>query len=197
MPTATSRRSPDPAVRVGPSWSDPPQWTLGWSVLDYLRRPDGATSGEQWVYTPEQVRLLLWWYAVDERGRFIYRRGVLARDEGLGQRSLCGFPCRSRVSGPEPVRRMGCRWPAGVVGDARRQRDHFADGKLSRRSGIPLLGQDRLERAIPPAWSRNSNVFPRSPPLFTRLQPSRSSGPWGRLDHRQSPAGRRAAVTGR
>lgn len=33
-------------------------------------------EGEQWRFTPGQARFLILWYAYDEKGRFLYRRGV-------------------------------------------------------------------------------------------------------------------------
>ena len=66
-----------------------PVRTLGWDVLAwstvYLRQPDGPDSGGPLRFTPEQVRFLLWWYAVDPLGRFVYRRGVLRRSKGWGK----------------------------------------------------------------------------------------------------------------
>lgn len=80
--------------------------TLGWHVLawtsEYLVQPDGVSAGEPWRYTDEQVRVLLRWYQIDARGRFVHRRGVLRRMKGWGKDpflaslaavELCG-PCR-------------------------------------------------------------------------------------------------------
>lgn len=71
-------------IRIGPVGV--PDLTLGWDVLewqlDYLLQPDGDKVGEPWTLTPEQVRFVLWWYAIDETGRFVYRRGVLRRMKG-------------------------------------------------------------------------------------------------------------------
>ncbi len=80
--------------------------TLGWQVLAwtraYLLQPDGPAAGEPWIFTPEQARIVLRWYAIDEAGRFTYRRGVIRRCKGWGKDpvlaalaavELCG-PCR-------------------------------------------------------------------------------------------------------
>jgi peptidyl-tRNA hydrolase len=111
MSTATVSLA-DP-VRIGPAWQRGddgkfllPRRTLGWQFLqwthDYLRQPDGDQAGAPWRYTDEQARFILWWYAVDERGRFVYRRGMLRRLKGWGKdpvgATLCGgelcAPCR-------------------------------------------------------------------------------------------------------
>ena len=58
-----------------------PQHTLGWEVLEWgtqmLAHPENPD--EPWIYTNEQAKFVLWFYAVDEFGRFIYRSAVLER----------------------------------------------------------------------------------------------------------------------
>jgi len=90
--------SPTPVVTpvsFGPTWQRDkkgnwilPEQTLGWDVLawtaDYLRQPDGPDAGRSWRYTDEQARFILWWYAVDQHGRFVYRYGMLRRVKGWG-----------------------------------------------------------------------------------------------------------------
>ena len=79
-------------VRIGPTWQRDengrfilPELTLGWQILgwtaDWLQHGDGRP----WRYTNEQARLTLWWYAIDDRGRFIYRDGVVQRLKGWGR----------------------------------------------------------------------------------------------------------------
>lgn len=58
-------------VFIGPTWlHDSDGWilparnrTLGWHIAgwahEYLRHGDGSA----WVFTPEQFRFLLWWFA--------------------------------------------------------------------------------------------------------------------------------------
>lgn len=80
---------PKPAgVRIGPVGVPPENRTLGWEILDwqvkYLLQPDGPEAGQPWTYTPEQLRFILNWYAIDDAGRFAYRRGVLRRMKGWG-----------------------------------------------------------------------------------------------------------------
>lgn len=76
-----------PGVRRGPVGI--PDRTLGWAALDwtanYLLQPDGPDAGQPWNFTNEQARFILNWYAIDEAGRFIYRRGMLRRMKGWGK----------------------------------------------------------------------------------------------------------------
>lgn len=108
--TTASASELDP-VAIGPTWqrSDDGGWvlpalTLGWEVLgwtaEYLRQPDGPDAGRPWRYTPEQARFVLWWYAIDEAGRFIYRSGMLRRVKGWGKDPVGATLCGTEFVGP-------------------------------------------------------------------------------------------------
>lgn len=79
-------------VRHGPDKPPPRNRTLGWDALAwtvrYLKQPDGDNAGAPWRFTPEQVRFLLWFYAIDDQGRFRYRSAVYRRLKGSGKDPL-------------------------------------------------------------------------------------------------------------
>jgi hypothetical protein len=89
-------------IRIGPAGL--PKYTLGWQALawtaEYLRYPDGDQAGQPWTYTDEQARFILHWYAIDERGRFIYRRGMLRRLKGWGKDPVGATLCALELCGP-------------------------------------------------------------------------------------------------
>lgn len=66
--------------------------TLGWGVLawaeELLAQPDGERAGEPWQWTATQARLVAWWYAVDARGRWLFRRGQIVLPKGSGKSPL-------------------------------------------------------------------------------------------------------------
>ena len=66
-----------------------PERTLGWEMFElgteYLVQPDGPEGGDPLTFTPEQARILLRWYSVDAKGRFVFRRGALRRIKGWGK----------------------------------------------------------------------------------------------------------------
>jgi hypothetical protein len=120
---------------LGPTWTREPDgsfirpaFTLGWHVLlwtgTYLKHP----NGRPWKYTNEQVRLILWWFALDPAtGEFLYRDAVLQRLKGWGKdpfgSTLCAIefigPSRPKWSGDEddPGRHLviaGPNDPSGV-----------------------------------------------------------------------------------
>lgn len=107
----TPALAPTPPHVVGPTWQKTangkwylPQKTLGWGVINwlfkYVRSPGGEHAGEGFVPTLEQVRFFLWWYAVDDRGRFVYRSGVLRRMKGWGKDPVAAALALAELCGP-------------------------------------------------------------------------------------------------
>jgi len=118
-------------VRIGPTWQrDPdhpsgwylPRLTLGWHVVMWQAKTLQHPSGAPWRYTPEQLRFVLWWYAVDEDLRWLYRDGVLQRIKGWGKDPVVATlgatefvgPCRPDRSGRTVKDPWGNEHPAGV-----------------------------------------------------------------------------------
>ena len=81
-----------------------PDKTLGWDVIRWagenLVQPDGPDAGSDWKWTPEQARLLLWWYAVGDDGRFVFRRGSLVRIKGWGKDPFAAAIALVELLGP-------------------------------------------------------------------------------------------------
>jgi len=65
-----------------------PKRTFFYQIADWclknLQQPDGPNAGAPWAFTDEQARFIAWWFAVDSKGRWIYRRGTLRRMKGWG-----------------------------------------------------------------------------------------------------------------
>ena len=106
-----SRLLPAPPHVVGPTWrktTDGAWWlpdrSLGWGILNwaakYLRSPGGDTAGEPFMPTLEQARWLLWWYAVDVEGNWLYRNGVFRRLKGHGKDPLAAMLSLAELCGP-------------------------------------------------------------------------------------------------
>lgn len=78
-------------VRVGPTWQTNdgrwvlPDATIGWDVLGWCGTELQHGFGSPWRFTLEQARWILWWFAVDEHGQFLFRDGVLQRLKGWGK----------------------------------------------------------------------------------------------------------------
>ena len=102
---------PAPSHIIGPTWRKRkdgrwylPELSLGWGVMNwwatYLKQPSGPHAKQAFIPTLEQARFLLWWYAVDESGRFIYRKGVLRRMKGWGKDPLAAALSLAELCGP-------------------------------------------------------------------------------------------------
>ncbi len=91
-------------LRTGGFWLPEPNRTLGDQVVNwmykYLLTPGGEDAGKPFMPTNEQYRFLLWWYAVDENGKFAYRNGVLRRCKGWGKDPLLAAVALADLCGP-------------------------------------------------------------------------------------------------
>jgi len=78
--------------------------TLGWDVLgwasEFLAQPDGANAGEPWEWTATQARIVAWWYAVDEAGRWLFRRGQIVLPKGAGKSPVAAALSCCELAGP-------------------------------------------------------------------------------------------------
>lgn len=77
-------------VKIGPTWRWESGWvlpelTLGWNVLSWCGLWLRDKSGQPWQFTPEQTRFILWYYALDEAGDFLFHSAVLQRLKGWGK----------------------------------------------------------------------------------------------------------------
>lgn len=96
-----------------------PEVTLGWHVLEHatkwLIQPDGPRAGEPWVPTDSQARFTLWWYAVDEDGRWIYHHGVIRRAKGSGKSPFVAVLSLEEFVGPVRLKDFDPHAPGGCV----------------------------------------------------------------------------------
>jgi phage terminase large subunit-like protein len=72
---------------------------LNWWA-NYVKTPGGDHAGEAFMPTLEQARWALWWYAVDDDGKYAYRNGVLRRMKGWGKDPLAAALALVELCGP-------------------------------------------------------------------------------------------------
>lgn len=102
-PTASDS---SPASRPVTLPSGLPDRTVGWHCVDWahtwLIQPNGPRAGQPYRMTDEQVRFLLWFYAVDGEGRWLFSHAARRLAKGSGKSpfaavmaliELCA-PCR-------------------------------------------------------------------------------------------------------
>ncbi|MEU5424224.1 terminase [Streptomyces olivoreticuli] len=143
-------------VTLGPSWQRHPDgsfvipecslgWHASWWASEYLQHPDGRP----WLFTGEQFRFLLWFYALDPvTGRFLYRDAVLQRLKGWGKDPAAAAIAAIEFIGP-------CR-PTGRT---------FARGDLARHPvGAPHPAAWVQVSAV--SYDQNRNLMTLFPSLF-------------------------------
>lgn len=122
---------------LGPVWSKDPDWdgprdkqgyilphfTLGYQAIHWAKENllgeevDENNNRLPFKPTAEQVRMILWFYAIDERGKFIQRQVTWQRLKGWGKDPLAAFiaaiefvgPCRFAGWTKEPLPDKGLK----------------------------------------------------------------------------------------
>lgn len=102
-----------PPTQLGPTWERDeddkfirPEFSLGYEVIAWcqmwLRAFDAEGEDDQrpLSFTKEQSRFILWWYAIDEAGRFIFTMGTLQRLKGWGKDPLLAAIALVEMCGP-------------------------------------------------------------------------------------------------
>lgn len=89
--------------------------SLGPSLIDWAEwRTDEPgllnDEGEPWQFTDGQARFLILWYAFDEQGRFIYRRGIKRGAKGTGKDPFGAAMCNIELLGPSQLWWDGVQW---------------------------------------------------------------------------------------
>jgi phage terminase large subunit-like protein len=72
---------------------------LAWSET-VLVQPDGDRSGDPWRWRQSQARFVSWWYAVDEDGDYLWRRGQVVLPKGAGKSPMAAALACCELAGP-------------------------------------------------------------------------------------------------
>lgn len=97
-----------PAKCIGPVWQKDtfgqwlmPEHTLGWEVIAWAEMNLNAIRGAgKLQLTPEQMRVTLWYYALDDEGDFSYRQAVYQAFKGSGKDPFAAVLAIVELVGP-------------------------------------------------------------------------------------------------
>jgi hypothetical protein len=99
-----------------------PKFTLGWEAANWaehtLRQPNGPRAGQLFRFTTDQLRFVLWWYAMDRNGRWLYHHGVRRLAKGSGKSPFAAVLALIEFCGPVRLDRKDARLPGGCAGKA-------------------------------------------------------------------------------
>jgi hypothetical protein len=117
-----------PAERLSTLPPGVPELTLGYQAAAWaegklpefsgLVQPNGPKAKKPFRFTPGQIRFLLWWYAVDESGEWLFNHGVRRLSKGSGKSPFAAALALTEFCGPVRLKDFDDRWPGGCVGKA-------------------------------------------------------------------------------
>lgn len=97
-----------------------PELTLGYEAIrwaeHWLRQPNGPTAGRPFRFTRDQGRFLLWWYALDHDGQWLYSHGARRLAKGSGKSPFAAVLALIEFLAPVRLARKDSRAPGGVIG---------------------------------------------------------------------------------
>lgn len=97
-----------------------PEFSLGYSALGWietnLRVPSGVYAGRPFECTFDQALFLLWWYAVDSSGKWLFKRGVRRLAKGSGKSPFAAALALFELLGDCRFGGFDKDAPGGVVG---------------------------------------------------------------------------------
>lgn len=109
-----------PRERLVTLSQDIPELTLGWGciawITDNLVHPNGSRKGKAFRLTESQVRFILWFYAVDENGRWLHNRAIRRLAKGSGKSPFAAVIALLELLGPVRVERFDPDVAGGVIG---------------------------------------------------------------------------------
>lgn len=109
-----------PANRLVTLPAGVPDYTLAFEVIrwasKYLRHPNGPRARQRWQFVESQVRFLLWWYALDEDGNWLFHHGVRRLAKGSGKSPFAALLALAELCAPVRLLDFDPNAPGGVIG---------------------------------------------------------------------------------
>jgi hypothetical protein len=81
-----------------------------------LVQPNGPRAGLPFRLTSGQLKFLLWWYALDDEGQWLYHHGVRRLAKGSGKSPFAAVLALIEFCAPVRLARKDSRVPGGVLG---------------------------------------------------------------------------------
>ncbi|MFF9481403.1 hypothetical protein [Streptomyces sp. NPDC014733] len=120
--------------------------SLGYEIMRwaerYIVQPDGEHAGRPWSFSPEQLRFLVWLYAIDDNGRWVYRTAALRRAKGWGKTPLLAAIAIIEFIGPARFSHWAQQGePCYTCGGGAGKKPHSGPEKhpIAKRVPLPLV----------------------------------------------------------
>jgi len=120
-PSSTSTAvASNPASRLSTLPDGEPTLTLGYEAAawahEWLIQPNGPRAKQPFRLTFDQFRFLLWWYAVDEDGNWLFTHGARRLAKGSGKSPFAAVLALIEFCAPVRLERFDTRQPGGCRG---------------------------------------------------------------------------------
>lgn len=118
--TTLALASAPPTSRLATLPEGEPELTLGWQAIEWaehmLVQPNGPRAGKTLRLTRDQLRFLLWWYAIDHGGQWIFNHGARRLAKGSGKSPFAAVLALIEFCAPVRLARKDARLPGGCKG---------------------------------------------------------------------------------
>lgn len=121
-PTSTMSASVSaaPSSRLSTLPEGEPEFTLGYEAIFWaegiLRQPNGPRAGQRLRLTRDQCRFLLWWYAMNPDGSWVFQHGVRRLAKGSGKSPFAAVLALIEFCAPVRLARQRSDLPGGCAG---------------------------------------------------------------------------------
>lgn len=143
-----------------------PEYSLGYEVAEWIQDncaiPDGDLAGEPFILSFQQLLFVAWYYAIDETGKFRFRRALLVKPQKWGKGPLSAAIICAEAAGPvrfdywdEDGKPVGKPWATPwiqVVAVSEDQTDNVWS------SLVPMIELGALKAEIPDTGKTRINV---------------------------------------
>ena len=142
----------DPLSREAPR-------TLGFAAAAFVEgraghlgliQPNGPRSGQPFRLTSDQLRFLLWWYALDDQGQWLYVHGARRLAKGSGKSPFAAVLSLIEFVGPCRLDRFDDRMPGGC----RAKPEEMPLVQIAATAESQTANTMRMVRAFAPKKSR-------------------------------------------
>lgn len=111
-----------PAERLSTLPEGVPELTLGYEAAKWIEenliQPNGPRANRPFRLTKGQLRFLVWWYAIDQDGRWLYNHGCRRLAKGSGKSPFAAVLALTEFCGPVRLRDFAPKRPGGCLGKA-------------------------------------------------------------------------------
>jgi hypothetical protein len=118
--TTLALDSAPPTSRLATLPEGEPSLTLGWEAIRWaesvLVQPNGPRARQPFRLTRDQMRFLLWWYALDNEGRWLFNHGARRLAKGSGKSPFAAVLALIEFCAPVRIERKDSRLPGGFAG---------------------------------------------------------------------------------